>query len=70
MLPENPVENVPFLAERLRLKIQEQNLKTEIGNAFITTAFGKAGKSDDKDSVDAMLLRAEQDLKEQVQKKK
>lgn len=70
LLPETPIENVPFLAERLRLKIQEQNLKTEIGNAFITTAFGKAGKSDDKDSVDAMLLRAEQDLKEQMQKKK
>ena len=70
LLPETPVENIPFLVERLRLKIQEQNLKTEIGNAFITTAFGKSGRTDDKDSVDAMLLRAEQDLKEQSQKKK
>ncbi|MBP5535043.1 MAG: GGDEF domain-containing protein [Alphaproteobacteria bacterium] len=70
LLPETPVENVPFLVERLRLKIQDQNLKTEIGNAFITTAFGTAGKADDKDSVDAMLLRAEQNLKEQTQKNK
>ena len=70
LLPETPLENVPFLIERLRLKIQDQNLKTEIGNAFITTAFGKAGKTDDKDSVDGMLLRAEQDLKEQAQKNK
>ncbi len=68
LLPETPIENVPFLIERLRLKIQEQNLKTEIGNAFITTAFGKAGKTDDKDSIDAMLIRAGQDLKEQAQK--
>ena len=68
LLPETPIENVPFLIERLRLKIQEQNLITEIGNAFITTAFGKAGKTDDKDSIDAMLIRAGQDLKEQAQK--
>ncbi len=69
LLPETPLENVPFLIERLRLKIQEQNLKTEIGNAFITTAFGKAGKADEKDSIDAMLIRASQDLKEQNQHK-
>jgi len=69
LLPETPIENVPFLIERLRLKIQEQNLKTEIGNAFITTTFGQAGKVDDKDSIDAMLVRATQDLKEQAQHK-
>ena len=69
LLPETPLENVQFLTERLRLKIQEQNLKTEIGNAFITTAFGQAGKEDDKDSIDAMLVRASQNLKEQSQHK-
>ncbi len=70
LLPETPFENVPFLIERLRLKIQEQNLKTEIGNAFITTAFGVAAKQDDKDSIDAMLVRANQDLKAHSQHKK
>ncbi len=70
LLPETPEENVPFLIERLRLKIQEQNLKTEIGNAFITTAFGISAKTDDKDSIDAMLVRANQNLKEQAQHKK
>lgn len=64
LLPETPFENVKFLEERLRVKIQEQNLKTEIGNAFITTAFGSATKLDDKDSIDAMLVRATQNLKE------
>ena len=59
-----------FLEERLRLKIQEQNLKTEIGNAFITTAFGSAGRQDEKDSIDAMLVRANQELKENAQKAK
>ncbi len=70
LLPETPIENVQFLAERLRLKIQEQNLKTEIGNAFITTAFGIAGRVDEKDSIDAMLVRANQSLKENMQKSK
>ena len=64
------MENVKFLEERLRLKIQEQNLKTEIGNAFITTAFGCAGRQDEKDSIDAMLVRANQELKENAQKAK
>ena len=70
LLPETPLENVKFLEERLRLKIQEQNLKTEIGNAFITTAFGCAGRQDEKDSIDAMLVRANQELKENAQKAK
>lgn len=64
------MDNVKFLEERLRLKIQEQNLKTEIGNAFITTAFGIAGRVDEKDSIDAMLVRANQSLKENMQKAK
>ncbi len=70
LLPETPMDNVKFLEERLRLKIQEQNLKTEIGNAFITTAFGIAGRIDEKDSIDAMLVRANQSLKENMQKAK
>ena len=70
LLPETPEENVKYLMERLRLKIQEQNLKTEIGNAFITTAFGISSKADDKDSIDAMLLRALQDLKKNTKNKK
>ena len=70
LLPETPEENVKYLVERLRLKIQEQNLKTEVGNAFITTAFGIASKADDKDSIDAMLLRALQDLKKNAKNKK
>ena len=69
LLPETPLENVQFLIERLRVKIQELNLKTEIGNAFITTSFGQSGKTDDKDSIDAMLVRATQNLKEQTQHK-
>ena len=64
LLPETQEENVHYLLERLRLKIQEQNLKTEIGNAFITTSFGIASKEGDKDSIDAMLLRACQNLKQ------
>jgi len=70
LLPETPEENIQYLMERLRLKIQEQNLKTEIGNAFITTTFGMSSRTDDKDSIDAMLLRASQNLKEQSQHKK
>lgn len=69
LLPETPLENVHYLEERLRLRIQEQNLKTEIGNAFITTAFGVAGRLAEKDSIDAMLVRANHSLKERQQKK-
>lgn len=67
LLPETSEENVKFLQERLRIKIQEQNLKTEVGNAFITTAFGHTGKDGEDDSIDAMIVRAEQNLKESVQ---
>ena len=67
LLPETSEENVKFLQERLRIKIQEQNLKTEVGNAFITTAFGHTGKGGEDDSIDAMIVRAEQNLKESVQ---
>lgn len=70
LLPETPLENVKYLEERLHLRIQEQNLKTEIGNAFITTAFGVAGRLAEKDSIDAMLVRANHSLKERQQKMK
>ena len=69
LLPETEEENVHYLLERLRLKIQEQNLKTEIGNAFITTSFGISSREGDKDSIDAMLLRACQNLKQETKKK-
>lgn len=71
LLPETSLDNVLPLQERLRLKIQEQNLVTEVGKAFITTSFGSSTRQGDKDTMDTLLVRAEQDLKEyhETQKK-
>ncbi len=70
LLPETPLENIRFLEERLRLKIQEQNLKIEKGNTFITTSFGHSARQDEKDSIDEMIIRALKNLKEAAQKSK
>lgn len=63
LLPETPPENAVFLAERLKQKIQEKNLKIETG-AFVTATFGVTGRSSKDDTIDTMLVRALQALKE------
>lgn len=57
ILPETPAENAVFLAERLKSRIQEKNLKSESG-AFVTATFGVAGKESKDDTIDSLLLRA------------
>lgn len=63
LLPETPSENAVFLAERLKQKIQEKNLKVETG-AFVTATFGVTGRITKDDTIDTMLVRALQALKE------
>lgn len=63
ILTETAAENAVFLAERLKQKIQECNLKSETGT-FITAAFGVSGRTSKDDTIDMLLLRAFQALQE------
>lgn len=69
ILPETPAENAVFLAERLKSRIQEKNLKSESG-AFVTATFGVAGKESKDDTVDSLLLRALNALQKTKKKRK
>lgn len=63
ILTETPAENAVFLAERLKAKIQECNLKSSSGS-FITATFGVSGRISKDDTIDSLLLRAFQALQE------
>ncbi len=63
ILPETPPENVMFLAERLKEKIQEKNLK-DVHKFFVTATFGVSGKSNKDDTIDSLLLDALNALQE------
>ncbi len=69
VLPETPAENAVFLAERLKSKIQEKNLKSETG-AFVTATFGVAEKESKDDTIDSLLLRALNALQKTKKKKR
>jgi diguanylate cyclase (GGDEF)-like protein/PAS domain S-box-containing protein len=57
LLPETKIREAQIVAERIKEKIQEENLKDE-GHMFITAAFGFAEKTVASDTIDAILLRA------------
>lgn len=57
ILPETPPENASILAERLKEKIQEKNLK-DTNRFFVTATFGVSGKSGSSDTIDSLLLKA------------
>lgn len=63
ILPETPAENVTFLAERLKEKIQEKNLK-DSNNFFVSASFGVAAKKNKEDTIDSLLLKALNALQE------
>lgn len=63
VLPETPAENAAFLAERLKEKIQEKNLK-ESNSFFVSATFGIAGKTSKEDTIDSLLLKALNALQE------
>lgn len=63
ILPETQSENVIFLAERLKEKIQEKNLKDN-NNFFVSATFGVASKSNKDDTIDSLLLKALNALQE------
>lgn len=69
ILPETPAENAVFLAERLKSRIQEKNLKSDSG-AFVTATFGVAGKESKDDTIDSLLLRALNALQKTKKKKR
>lgn len=69
ILPETPAENAVFLAERLKSKIQEKNLKSDSG-AFVSATFGVAGKESKDDTIDSLLLRALNALQKTKKKKR
>lgn len=69
VLPETPSENAVFLAERLKQKIQEKNL-TDASGYFVTATFGVAGKESKDDTIDSLLLRAFNALKQADQNAK
>ena len=62
LLPETPAENAVFLAERLKSKIQEKNLKSKDGT-FVSATFGVANLDSRDDTIDTLLLRALNALK-------
>ena len=57
LLPETSIKDARVVADRIKEKIQEENLKDE-RHMFITTAFGFAEKSLASDTIDTILLRA------------
>ena len=57
LLPETPIENALFLAEQLKQKIQEKNMKNK-NEFFIGTTFGVAEKTRNDDTIDAILSNA------------
>ncbi len=57
LLPETTFEKAQFFAERLKLKIQEENLK-EDHSFFITANFGVASKEGKTESIDSLLQKA------------
>ncbi len=69
VLPETPAENAVFLAERLKSKIQEKNLKSKDGS-FVTASFGVANRDSKDDTIDSLLLRAMNALKQAKAKQK
>lgn len=71
ILPETPIENALFFAERLKHKIQEQNLSQD--KFFINVSFGTAEKTKDA-TIDTLLTTAfmalENDEKTSANKKR
>ncbi len=63
ILPETPPENATVLAERLKERIQEKNLK-DANRFFVTATFGVSGKSNASDTIDSLLLKALNALQE------
>lgn len=61
LLPETPIENALFLADQLRHKIQERNLKNK-NEFFIGALFGVAERSQKDDTIDAILTKALEQL--------
>lgn len=57
LLPETSLKDAHAVAERIKEKIQEENLKDE-RHMFITAAFGFAEKNLASDTIDTILLRA------------
>ncbi len=67
LLPETPIENALFLAEQLKQKIQEKNMKNK-NEFFIGTTFGVAEKTRNDDTIDAILSNAIQSLNNESHK--
>lgn len=67
LLPETPIENALFLAEQLKQKIQEKNMKNK-NEFFIGTTFGVAEKTRNDDTIDAILSKAIQSLNNESHK--
>ncbi len=57
LLPETSLKEAHAVADRIKEKIQEENLKDE-RHMFITAAFGFAEKALASDTIDTILLRA------------
>ena len=57
LLPETSMKDARIVADRIKEKIQEENLKDE-RHMFITAAFGFAEKTLASDTIDTILLRA------------
>ena len=67
LLPETPIENALFLAEQLKQKIQEKNIKHK-NEFFIGATFGVSEKTRTDDTIDSILSNAIQSLNNENQK--
>lgn len=67
ILPETASENAIFLAEKLKQKIQEQNLKEKL-EFFITADFGVASKDQKEETIDSLLQKAFNSLHQSEEK--
>ncbi len=57
ILPETPIENASFLAEQLKLKIQERNLSNK-NDFFVNAVFGVAEKTKKDLTIDSLISKA------------